>query len=95
MLRDYHQGRLRLLEKDEYVGLVCDQLEVIPEEIVIHRITGDAPRDTLVGPMWSLKKWEVLNAIDHELERRNTYQGIHNIRNKGEEHVIVRSGLQS
>ncbi|NCB65986.1 MAG: TIGR01212 family radical SAM protein [Bacilli bacterium] len=95
MLRDYHQGRLRLLEKDEYVGLVCDQLEVIPEEIVIHRITGDAPRDTLVGPMWSLKKWEVLNAIDHELERRSTYQGIHNIRNKGEEHVIVRSGLQS
>ncbi|MGB4944166.1 MAG: TIGR01212 family radical SAM protein, partial [Trichococcus flocculiformis] len=95
MLRDYHQGRLRLLEKDEYVGLVCDQLEVIPEEIVIHRITGDAPRDTLVGPIWSLKKWEVLNAIDHELERRNTYQGIHNIRSKGEEHVIVRSGLQS
>jgi radical SAM superfamily enzyme len=95
MLRDYHQGRLRLLEKDEYVELVCDQLEVIPQEIVIHRITGDAPRDTLVGPMWSLKKWEVLNAIDHELERRNTYQGIYNIRNKGKEHVVVRSGLQS
>ncbi|HEX5350234.1 MAG TPA: TIGR01212 family radical SAM protein, partial [Trichococcus sp.] len=83
------------LEKDEYVELVCDQLEVIPQEIVIHRITGDAPRDTLVGPMWSLKKWEVLNAIDHELERRNTYQGIHNIRNKVAEDVIVRSGLQS
>lgn len=80
MLRDYHEGRLRLLEKDEYVRLVCDQLERIPKEIVIHRLTGDAPRDTLVGPMWSLKKWEVLNAIDDELNKRQTCQGSMDIR---------------
>ena len=42
---------------------------------MIHRITGDAPRDMLIGPMWSLKKWEVLNAIDKEMERRGSYQG--------------------
>ncbi len=80
MMQDYKAGRLRLLEMDEYIQLVCDQLERIPKEIIIHRLTGDAPRDTLVGPMWSLKKWEVLNAIDAELERRQTYQGIRSCR---------------
>lgn len=73
--RDYHEGRLRLLSMDEYVNIICDQLEIIPKNIVIHRITGDAPRDMLIGPMWSLKKWEVLNAIDKEMERRGSYQG--------------------
>ena len=80
MMLDYKAGRLRFLDQDEYVNLFCDQLEFIPKEIVIHRLTGDAPRDTLVGPMWSLNKWEVLNAIDDELERRQTYQGYRNCR---------------
>ncbi|WP_270332301.1 TIGR01212 family radical SAM protein [Streptococcus infantarius] len=75
MQRDYHEGRLRLLSMDEYVNIICDQLEIIPKNIVIHRITGDAPRDMLIGPMWSLKKWEILNAIDKEMERRGSYQG--------------------
>lgn len=60
---------------EEYVNIICDQLEIIPKNIIIHRITGDAPRDMLIGPMWSLKKWEVLNAIDQEMERRGSYQG--------------------
>ncbi|WP_297074585.1 TIGR01212 family radical SAM protein [uncultured Enterococcus sp.] len=75
MLRDYHEGRLQLLSKERYVNLICDQLELIPNDIIIHRLTGDAPWDTLVGPMWSRKKWEVLNAIDAELLRRESYQG--------------------
>lgn len=75
MQRDYHEGRLKLLGMEEYVNIICDQLEIIPKNIIIHRITGDAPRDMLIGPMWSLKKWEVLNAIDQEMERRGTYQG--------------------
>ncbi|MCO4682498.1 radical SAM protein [Streptococcus infantarius subsp. infantarius] len=75
MQRDYHEGRLKLLSMNEYVNIICDQLEIIPKNIVIHRITGDAPRDMLIGPMWSLKKWEVLNAIDKEMERRGSYQG--------------------
>lgn len=75
MQRDYHEGRLKLLSMDEYVNIICDQLEIIPKNIVIHRITGDAPRDMLIGPRWSLKKWEVLNAIDKEMERRGSYQG--------------------
>ena len=48
---------------------------MIPQDIIIHRLTGDAPWDSLIGPMWSLKKWEVLNAIDQELIRRDSYQG--------------------
>ena len=75
MQRDYHEGRLKLLGMEEYVNIICDQLEIIPRNIIIHRITGDAPRDMLIGPMWSLKKWEVLNAIDQEMDRRGSYQG--------------------
>lgn len=75
MQRDYHEGRLQLLSQEEYVTIICDQLEIIPKHMIIHRITGDAPRDMLIGPMWSLNKWEVLNAIDKEMERRGSYQG--------------------
>ena len=80
MLRDYHEGRLQLMRRDTYVSLICDQLEMIPPEIIIHRLTGDAAWDSLVGPMWSLKKWEVLNEIDQEMLRRNSYQGKFNVR---------------
>ena len=48
---------------------------MIPEEMVVHRLTGDAPRELLIGPMWSLKKWEVLNAIDKALEDNDIWQG--------------------
>ena len=75
MMRDYNEGRLQLMSKEAYVSVICDQLEMIPPEIVIHRLTGDAPFETIIGPMWSLKKWEVLNAIDAEMNRRNSYQG--------------------
>ncbi|MHC5246875.1 tRNA modification radical SAM protein MnmL/YtqA [Enterococcus sp. LJL90] len=75
MIRDYHEGRLQLMSKADYVEVICDQLELIPQDIIIHRLTGDAPWDSIIGPMWSLKKWEVLNAIDDELERRDSYQG--------------------
>lgn len=53
--RDYHEGKLQLMSQEEYVQVICDQLELIPKEIVIHRLTGDAPRDLIIGPMWSLK----------------------------------------
>jgi hypothetical protein len=75
MVRQWKEGLVRFLEMDEYVNLVADTLEILPPDMVVHRLTGDAPRDLLIGPMWSLKKWEVLNAIDRELERRNTWQG--------------------
>ena len=58
MMRDYNEGRLQLMSKEAYVSVICDQLEMIPPEIVIHRLTGDAPFETIIGPMWSLKKWD-------------------------------------
>ena len=65
------------MDRDEYINLVCDQLEILPPEMIIHRLTGDGKRDELVGPMWSLKKWEILNDIDRTLKERDTYQGIY------------------
>lgn len=71
----YEAGGLSFLSLNEYVGLVVDILEILPPSFVIHRLTGDSPRAQLIGPQWSLNKWEVLNSIDAELERRNTWQG--------------------
>ena len=68
-------GLLRFLEQDEYISLIADSLELLPPDMIVHRLTGDAPRDLLIGPTWSLKKWEVLNGIDAELKRRDTWQG--------------------
>ena len=75
MAQLHEAGELQLFERDEYVSLVCDQLEILPPEMVIHRLNADAPRDKIIGPLWSIKKWETLNAIDQELERRNSWQG--------------------
>ena len=50
-------------------------VSMLPQNIVIHRLTGDAPRNLIIGPMWSLKKWEVLNAIDAKFKNDNIYQG--------------------
>lgn len=72
----YQRSEFRLLELDEYVSLVCDFLERLPQSMVIQRLTGEAPRDLLVAPAWSLEKRAVLSRIDAELERRGSYQGI-------------------
>ncbi|MBQ2677900.1 MAG: TIGR01212 family radical SAM protein [Firmicutes bacterium] len=61
---------------DEYINLVCDALEIIPPDITIHRMTGDAPRPILISPEWSYKKRSILNGIHLELHRRKTWQGI-------------------
>ena len=72
----YGRGEVELLDRDGYAGLVCDFLECLEPHILIHRLTGDGGHDNLIAPLWSLKKFEVLNLIDAELERRNTWQGI-------------------
>ena len=75
-LRDFlNNGQIVPMEQEEYINLVCDQLEILPEEMVIHRLTGDGKRDELLAPLWSLKKWEVLNRIDDEMKKRGTFQG--------------------
>lgn len=75
MVEQYESGELQLLSKEDYIDLICKGVAMLPEEMVVHRLTGDAPRDLLIGPMWSLKKWEVLNDIDKTLEDNNIWQG--------------------
>lgn len=76
MARMLEKNMMSLMTQDDYVNLVCDQLEILPPEMVIHRLTGDGKKEDLVGPLWSLKKWEVLNAIDDTMKARDSYQGI-------------------
>lgn len=72
---DYAHGRVKVMERDEYVGVVCDFIERLDPSIIVQRLTGDGNRDHLLAPLWSLKKFEVLNTIDSELERRGSRQG--------------------
>ena len=71
----YKEKPFKILTKEEYVDIVCTQLENLKENIVIHRITGDPKVDDLIEPAWVIKKFSVLNDIDKELEKRDTYQG--------------------
>ncbi|MCZ8536355.1 TIGR01212 family radical SAM protein [Paenisporosarcina quisquiliarum] len=75
MIKQYEKGMVEFMDQEDYVQLVVDQLELLPPEMVIHRITGDGPINLMIGPMWSVNKWSVLNAIDAELVRRNSWQG--------------------
>lgn len=75
MVKQYEKGLLEFLTKEQYIQLVADQLEILPPEMIVHRITGDGPIDLLIGPMWSVTKWEVLNGIDAELKARGSWQG--------------------
>jgi radical SAM protein (TIGR01212 family) len=73
--RMHREGQVRALGLEEYVGLVCDFLERLPPEMVVHRLSGDAPPDYLVAPAWCLDKPGLLRAIDGELRRRDSRQG--------------------
>ena len=73
----YEKEKFLVLEKHEYVDIVCDQLELLNPEFVVHRITGDPKVEDLIEPNWLIKKFTVMNEIDKELARRNTYQGIY------------------
>ena len=71
----YERGEYLPLEKEEYVSLVVDAIERLPEDTVVARVTGDGMADDLLAPLWSMKKVSVINDIDKELFGRNTWQG--------------------
>ncbi len=77
MVSLYDRGKLEFLDQETYVRLICQGIALLPKNMVIHRLTGDAPRELLIGPMWSLRKWEVLNAIDDYFKSHELYQGKH------------------
>ena len=60
---------------EEYVNLVVKCLEIIPPDVTIHRLTGDAPRQILISPVWSFNKRTILNGINDRLNLLDTYQG--------------------
>ncbi|MDP2268420.1 MAG: TIGR01212 family radical SAM protein [Deltaproteobacteria bacterium] len=71
----YEKGQIAMLQKEEYVRTVCDILEILPPEMVIQRLTADGYREIFLAPAWAANKMQVLNAIDRELEIRDTFQG--------------------
>lgn len=71
----YNKTHFHILSKEEYIDIVINQLEYLKPEIVIERITGDPVKDDLIEPTWLLKKFCVLNDIDKEMVKRNSYQG--------------------
>lgn len=75
-LADYYEHTgFPVFTLEEYVEFVIDCLEYLPQDIVIHRLTGDGPRDLLIAPMWSTRKRSVLNLIHKRMQERDTYQG--------------------
>lgn len=71
----YNRGEFTPLSTEDYVDTVCDFLEILPPETIIHRLAGNGLKKILVAPKWLPEKFKVLNLIDRELERRGTYQG--------------------
>lgn len=72
----YLKEHFHILTKEEYIDIVCDELTLLDEKIVIERITGDPIKEDLIEPTYLLKKFCVLNDIDKEMVKRDIYQGI-------------------
>ena len=71
----YENTPFPVMELNEYCELVIDCLERLPSDMIIHRLTGDGPRNLLIAPLWSTNKKRVLNTIHHRMNERNTWQG--------------------
>ena len=75
-LYDYYvKNPFYILSREDYISLVVDSIELLPQNMVIHRLTGDGKKELLIEPRWTLNKLKVLSSIDKELKERNTYQG--------------------
>ena len=71
----YLESPFPLLSLEEYVDVTINQLRLLPPNMVIHRITGDADKNELIAPLWTLKKFVVMNEIDKKMRKENVYQG--------------------
>ena len=72
---DYRNGVFRTFEKEEYLDILIHCLELLSPDMVVHRVTGDGPKDILIAPMWSTNKRDVLNTLHKKMKEQNTYQG--------------------
>lgn len=72
---DYQAGKFSVLDREEYIDLVIRCLEHLDPSIVIHRVTGDGPKDLLIAPLWASRKREVLNLLHLQMKEQGSYQG--------------------
>ena len=72
---DYRAGKFRCMEMEEYFDILFECLQRLPPDMVIHRLTGDGPKRSLIAPLWTADKKRVLNALNRALERRDIRQG--------------------
>lgn len=72
---DFQAGNFQALDRDEYLNLVEMCLENLDPSIVIHRVTGDGPKDLLIAPLWASRKREVLNLLHHRMKEHQSFQG--------------------
>lgn len=75
LAEDYEKGLFSVYTQEEYLNLLISCLEHLSPEIVIHRLTGDGPKELLIAPLWASRKREVLNHLHHQMKMRNTWQG--------------------
>ena len=75
MSKEYQKNTFPLLSKEDYIDVVIKQLEYLPKEIIIQRLTGDGIKEQQIASFWMLNKTAILNDIDKEMVKRNTYQG--------------------
>jgi len=71
----YNTGAFSTLEKEEYLSLLCEIINCLRPDIVIHRLTGDGPQDSLISPLWSLHKRDVLNSLHKKMKQESCFQG--------------------
>lgn len=75
LAKDYEKGNFQTLTLEQYTDILCKSIELLPQNVIIHRITGDGPKKSLIAPLWSGDKKRVLNYINQELNKRNIIQG--------------------
>ena len=75
LAEDYLAGKFHVYEREEYLDLLIRSLEHLDPDIVIHRITGDGPKDLLIAPLWTSRKREVLNLLHHQMKVADSWQG--------------------
>lgn len=75
LAQEYEKGEFEVLTLEKYTEIICKCIEIIPENVVIHRITGDGPKNILIAPSWSANKKLVLNTINRVIQTNNIVQG--------------------
>ena len=75
LAKDYEKNLFSVYSKEEYIDLVIDCIEHLPKDVVLHRVTGDGPKNLLIAPLWSGNKKDVLNSLHRRFKERDAYQG--------------------